>query len=55
MASIESIEEKLRVAAEELQKVLREIQDLPLEPTGIHIQGVSEALANISPDPFRNL
>ncbi len=47
MTSIESINEKLQAAAENLQQVLREIQALPLEPTELHIRSVADALAQV--------
>ena len=47
MASLESINEKLRVAAENLDQVAAEIRDLPLEPSKQHIRVIGEALAYI--------
>jgi len=47
MASLESINEKLRVAAEMLDQAASEIRDLPLDPAKKHIGGIGEALGNI--------
>jgi hypothetical protein len=47
MASLESINDKLRIAAENLDQAAIEIRDLPLEPTKQHIRAIGEALANI--------
>jgi hypothetical protein len=47
MPSLESINEKLRKAAEELDQAAYEIRDFPLEPTKQHIRGIGEALANV--------
>ena len=47
MASLESINEKLRVAAENLDQAATEIRDLPLEPPKQHIRAIGEALANV--------
>ena len=47
MASLESINEKLRVAAEHLDQAATEIRDLPLEPPKRHIRAIGEALANV--------
>ncbi len=47
MASLESINEKLRVAADNLDQAANEIRDLPLEPTKQPIRGIGEALANV--------
>ncbi len=47
MASLESINEKLRVAAEHLDQAATEIRDLPLEPPKQHILAIGEALANV--------
>jgi len=47
MASLESINEKLQVAAEKLDQAATEIRDLPLEPPKQHVRGIGEALANV--------
>lgn len=47
MASLESINENLRVAAEKLDQAANEIHDLPLEPTEQHVRAIGEALGNI--------
>lgn len=47
MASLESINEKLQVAAERLDQAANEIAALPLQPTKEHIIRVGEALARI--------
>lgn len=47
MASLESINERLRVAAEQLDQAANELRDLPLEPSKQHILAIGEALANV--------
>ncbi len=47
MASLESINEKLQVAAERLDQAANEIAGLPLEPTKEHVVRIGEALAKI--------
>ena len=47
MASLESINKQLRMAAEWLNRAANEIHDLPLEPAKEHIRSIGEALANI--------
>jgi hypothetical protein len=47
MASLESIHEKLRVAAENLDRAATETRGLPLEPTTKYIHSIGEAVANI--------
>ena len=47
MASLESINEKLQVAAESLDQAAKEIRDLPLDPPTKHIRAIGEALGTI--------
>ena len=47
MASLESINQKLQVAAEKLDQAASEIRDLPLDPTTKNIRRIGEALENI--------
>lgn len=47
MASLESINEMLQVAAEKLDQAANEIRDLPLDPPKKHIGRIGEALGNI--------
>jgi Protein of unknown function len=47
MASFESINEQLRMAAECLDRAVIEIRELPLEPAKEHIRSIGEALTNI--------
>ena len=47
MATLKSINEKLTLAAEMLDKAVNEIHDLPLEPVKRNIRLIGEALGNI--------
>jgi len=47
VATLESINEKLRVAAEHLDQAAKETRDLPLEPPKQHIRAIGEALVNV--------
>lgn len=47
MATLESIDEKLRIAAESLDLAASEIRDLPLDPVRKYIRNIGEALGEI--------
>ncbi len=47
MASLESINEKLQIAAKNLDQAAQEIRDVPLEPAEEHIRRLGEALTSI--------
>jgi hypothetical protein len=47
MASLETINEKLTVAAKSLDQAAEEIRDLPLDASKHNIRAIGEALANI--------
>ncbi|MDH3975929.1 MAG: hypothetical protein OEV42_16770 [Deltaproteobacteria bacterium] len=47
MATLKSINEHLKAAAEQLDHAARGICDLPLEPTKEHLGAIGKALGNI--------
>ena len=47
MSTLESISEKLRIAAESLDSAAKEIRDLPFDPVAKHLQRIGAALGAI--------